>query len=97
MGSARQDRIRRRLEAWEPIARRGKRRFVIVNGMLGWGLSTGVLWAITMTALDPERSSFLVRLGLALVLFPLGGIAWGAATWSLTERFRRKHGGTAGD
>lgn len=81
----------RRLQTWEAHRARGKAHFVLVRGVLQWGVVTGILWAAAMAAmLDKD---FFSLLPIALVLFPLGGILWGAAVWSLMERKRRKHAG----
>jgi hypothetical protein len=34
---------------WEETRARGFRRFLWLHGFLGWGVTTGVLWWVTMT------------------------------------------------
>lgn len=70
-----------------------KRRFVWRHGVVGWGLSTALLWTAAMCllrALDDGltwRRAFY-QLAAALVLFPIGGYFWGLWTWGAVQRAR---------
>ena len=70
---------------WERIRRRGRRRFILVRGVLGWGVLTAVLWSALMAFLG-MGVGFLGNLAVAIVLFPIGGLAFGAWAWSIGER-----------
>lgn len=58
----------------------GRTRFILTRGVLGWGLTTGVLWSILMT-FAMEGWSLWATLPLALIVFPIGGYFWGAFMW----------------
>ncbi len=58
---------------------RGPVWFILVYGVLGWGLTTGVLFAWVLSW--EEGRSFLGALPLTLVFFPLGGLLWGFLMW----------------
>lgn len=77
---------------WEKVRAKGALRFVLLYGVLGWGVTTaivftGILWLLPGD--DPAR-----LLPLVFTLFPLGGLAWGASMWWFLERaYRRREGG----
>lgn len=74
-----------RIQRWAVTRLRGKRRFIIINGILGWGLPTGFFWCLFMWAFTPDFRPAL-SVPVALILFPLGGIAWGALIWRASEK-----------
>jgi hypothetical protein len=88
---------------WESTRERGRRRFVIVEGVLRFGLSVAVLQALTSHLLGSPGPPF-GHLALNLVLFPLAGIWFGGRVWADNERryadwrrgFGRTHATTAG-
>ena len=58
-------------------------RFVLVRGVLGWGLGTAVIYSLIMwTVLDINFGKLL----LALLIFPVCGLLWGALVWWLIDR-----------
>ncbi|MGQ8366194.1 hypothetical protein [Glaciecola sp. 1036] len=73
------------LEKWEQTRAKGKTRFVIMKGVIGWGVTTAILWSIIMAFVAPTDNLWLRPL-LALVLFPLGGIAFGHFAWQSAEK-----------
>lgn len=74
----------KQLENWARIRQRGRTRYIWLNGVLYWGLSTGVLWAVTMAAVQGwDRLPRL--LAFAVIGFPIGGIFFGLWTWKLAE------------
>jgi hypothetical protein len=70
----------------------GRETFVWRYGVLGWGVSTAILFA-AWTGYQQGWAAFLVQLPLALVLFPLTGILWGRCMWWY---FERSQGATTG-
>jgi hypothetical protein len=77
---------------WEKMRKKGFLRFVLVNGVLYWGVLTGLFFAIAMSAIDSQRDPFLRTLCLSLVAFPIGGVFWGLFVWFWTERkYLRSH------
>lgn len=59
-------------------------QYVFRFGVLGWGVPTALLFALLQCY--TQGGSFLGYLVPAIVLFPLGGIAWGHAMYKLNER-----------
>ena len=70
---------------WAVVRERGRGRYILVSGVLGWGIWTAVLWSFLMSR-GEHGKSFLFNLAFAIVGFPLGGWAWGAWMWSSMER-----------
>ena len=63
---------------------RGKWHFILVRGVLGWGVLTAALYSMFMffTVKDCNAGRVLV----AFILFPVGGIFWGAFMWWFFRR-----------
>lgn len=73
-----------RSEHWERIRRRGMVRFVLLRGVVGWGVLTAVLYTLVMHFFYPPFpwSMFpdcLVRACLFGVVF--GVVLWYAGEW----------------
>ena len=69
---------------WEQIRERGPLRFILLRGVLGWGVTTAVLWCALM-ALFTEKD-WVQLMTVALVGFPAGGVVWGTVMWFVGER-----------
>ncbi len=76
------------LARWQKIREQGPLRFIVVRGMLGWGLITAVLWCGLMMVFT-ERE-FLPLLTAALIGFPIGGLVWVGAMWFMAEKHRER-------
>lgn len=76
------------MDKWAKIREKGKQRFVLVNGVLGWGVPTAILWALLMEFLDPLENIW-VRPTIALIIFPIAGIAFGHLTWNKSEAYEK--------
>ena len=72
-------------EKWEAIRRKGKKRYLLVQGALQWGLSTGFLWAVIMVLFSRVENP-LVMFSVAMILFPIGGLLWGSLMWNWSEK-----------
>ncbi len=79
----------RQAEKWAVTRAKGRRHFILLFGVLFWGLSTAVLWAALMTAMHGPQMLPAV-LPFAAIGFPIGGYFWGALMWRLSERAYRK-------
>ena len=72
------------LARWAITRQKGKARFILVSGALGWGLTTGTLYSLLMWLVMDANLKFL--LPISLILFPVGGLLWGWCVWSFSER-----------
>lgn len=66
-------------------------RFIWRNGVLGWGVWAGLLYAAIMAYFFRGEASYLHQLFLWLCLLPLwaaGGYVYGAIMWRRANRLR---------
>jgi hypothetical protein len=63
----------------------GRRRFVLIYGVLGWGVPVAIGMALD-EATKTGLPGFLRQLAIGLVLFPLGGILFGRLLWRFMVR-----------
>jgi len=75
-----------KVERLRKIVAGGPWRFILLRGVIGWGLLTAVLFAFVMPLVDESSQTFFDRLPLALVIFPSGGVLWGAMMWYYFKR-----------
>jgi uncharacterized membrane protein YvlD (DUF360 family) len=73
------------LERWKKTRQKGREKYILVNGVLAWGIPTALVWSVTMAILQPSENIW-VRPLIALVIFPLGGIGFGYFTWNASEK-----------
>lgn len=81
--------MRNKFEKWEKIRAKGKWNYILLDGVLGWGVSTAVLFSVIFPLIDGKQS-FLHVFALSIFLFPLGGIAWGYFMWMFIEKAYEK-------
>ncbi|QGX39677.1 hypothetical protein [Permianibacter aggregans] len=81
----------KQIEKWQAVRAKGKQHFVLYHGVLGWGLWMFVVmttWnhfrAADYAWQNVEPSWFSVLLNL--IVWSIGGYAWGALTWTLSEQ-----------
>ena len=72
------------LAKWEKIRKGGLLRFVLLWGVLFWGLGTAILYSLFMSLV--AHVDFLGILPISLIAFPIGGIFFGLTVWWLSER-----------
>jgi hypothetical protein len=76
-------------EKWAATRQLGRDAFVWRYGVLGWGISTGVLFAV-VEGVQHGMQAGLVQLPIALTMFPLAGVLWGRAMWWFFERVHER-------
>ena len=75
-------------EKWSKTRRIGRNRFILIYGVLIWGITVAIFWSVIMNYL--MGWSFIPLLLGALVVFPVGGYFFGSAVWNQGEsRFER--------
>jgi hypothetical protein len=79
-------------EKWVKLSKMGRSRFVLLYGILGWGIPTAILFTL-LQSYQNGWDGFLFELIPALVIFPIGGYVWGRVMWKFLER---RHGKTSG-
>lgn len=72
-------------DKWAKFREQGRSRFVVRYGVLGWGVSTAILFSL-WNGFSEGWDGFYFKLIPALVLFPLGGYLWGRFMWWFLER-----------
>ncbi len=67
----------------QKLIAKGKWHFVIVYGVLGWGISTALLVTLIQTSIS--SSSFIEQISTALVIYPVSGLAFGFVLWMMVN------------
>ncbi len=74
---------------WEKLRRKGKKNFILVNGLLYWGFPMFIV--MTFTVNKPASGNIpLGLIGISAVIWTLGGLAFGHFTWGASERAFQK-------
>ena len=69
---------------WRKMREMGRGRYTFIYGVLLWGISSGILWAVAMSWLMGWERLPIYVIG-ALVAFPIGGVLWGRMMWRILE------------
>jgi len=71
-------------DKWSKVREKGKTHFVWFNGVLFWGILTGIMWSVVMMYVMPNKNPYSTFI-IALILFPISGY-WGSKwTWRRNE------------
>ena len=71
---------------WERTRKKGRARYVLVNGMLCWGGFMTVGMTAIQRLLHPEIFDIVRNLKVNAMVFVIGGVLFGLWTWHTTER-----------
>ena len=74
-------------ERTNPILNQSLLRFTLMQGVLKWGLGTGVLWFLIMAVWNPGGASIANLAFYSLLIFPLAGVVFGVTLWFVFRRF----------
>ncbi len=74
-----------RLRWWAKTRARGMRRFILVNGVIGWGMTSGTLFSVLIWFFNPGFNA-AACIPVALLVFALLGVIWGWISWHAMER-----------
>ena len=76
------------LKAWESTRTKGKLKFVVITGVLSWGLPMLIVMAFMH---KPFVDGFISKAAIIhYVVWPLAGVVVGLLTWYLSERQYKK-------
>ncbi|MEP0355868.1 hypothetical protein [Paraglaciecola sp.] len=67
---------------------KGAVRFILIHGVIGWGISTAILFKFIMQFKDDKP--FFDGIIEALIMFPIGGIFFGAIMWVIMRSQYKK-------
>lgn len=67
----------------QKVIAKGKWHFIILYGVLGWGISTALFFSLIQTYI--YSSSFTEQISTALVIYPLSGLGFGFVLWMMTN------------
>ena len=85
---------KQQMDKWERMRAKGKKKFILQNGVIGWGLPVAFLYTTLMTLLEHQAlvfdREFYRLLIMAVIAFPIGGIAFGLWVWEWSERAYKK-------
>lgn len=79
------------IEKWREIRGKGMLRYVLVGGVLSYGLAMFVVMTFVVNR-DKLSTSFI---GISAIAWSIGGAFFGLAMWFVQERQFRKAGGPA--
>ena len=74
---------------WELTRVKGRTRFVLTRGVLGWGVPMALVMLLKDYFFDGEALT-PVGLLISLVVFLSGGYFFGLALWALNEKSYRR-------
>jgi hypothetical protein len=83
---------------WERQRAGGLLRFMLIHGVVMWGLPTALLAAVVTEVASPlidARRTFVEQLGFNLVAMPFGGILYGWVLWNIRASQHRRWLGEA--
>jgi hypothetical protein len=73
-------------EKWAKTREMGRTKFVLLHGVLGWGVSVAVGWSVAMTAMNGKWDQFPLTFLIAIIGFPIGGYVVGRVMWAQQEK-----------
>jgi len=78
------------MRRWPAIRARGAARFILLRGLLFWGgcmfVAMSAFSAVKLGLHHPRLSAMIA---IAALLCAVGGLVWGALTWTVNERLFR--------
>jgi hypothetical protein len=78
-----------KLIRWGDTRKKGMRRFIILNGVLGYGLVMAFCTQLGMWCVSSSYNPY-VSVPIALVLFPLSGLFVGWNQWRSAEKIYKE-------
>ncbi|WP_444910220.1 hypothetical protein [Microbulbifer sp. TRSA005] len=80
---------KKHFENWSKTREKGRSKFILINGLLAWGLP--MFLVMTFIANKPDDGQWSPTfIAFSAVLWALGGLAFGYFAWGSTERAYKK-------
>lgn len=73
------------LSKWEKTRKLGKFKYILIYGVILWGIPTAVFWSFLMQYINPMDSIYYWLIP-AIFTFPIGGVFYGDFTWNRFEK-----------
>jgi len=78
------------VQRWEETRRKGKLNYILVNGLLAWGLPMFVVMTFFVLRKKDEPLR-LDMVAISAVLWTIGGLAFGLSIWTVSEKKYQKY------
>ena len=79
----------KQFDKWQKMRAKGKEKFILINGLLSWGVPMFVV--MTFVVNMPENGEMVFGLiAINALIWALGGLAFGYFTWTLSEKNYQK-------
>ena len=78
------------IQRWEETRKKGKLNYVLINGLLAWGLPMFVVMTFFVMRKrgEPLRADLVA---ISAVLWTLGGLVFGLTIWTVSEKKYQKY------
>jgi hypothetical protein len=80
----------RDLQKWEATRRKGKAKFILVSGILSWGLPMFVVMTFVVNR-QPDKPDSPTLILTSAVIWALGGALFGWVIWNMSEKKYQKY------
>lgn len=80
---------KKHFEKWSKTREKGRKNFILVNGLLAWGLPMFLVMTFFVNKPNDAQWSPIFIL-ISAVIWALGGLAFGYFVWGSTERAYKK-------
>ncbi len=78
------------LKKWEITRQKGKAKFILLNGVLAWGLPMFIVMTFFLNR-RPDQMLSLTTVFVSAIIWALGGALFGWMAWTWAERRYKKY------
>lgn len=79
----------KQFDKWRKMRVKGKRNYILINGLLSWGLPMFIVMTFLVNKPDDGHMS-LAMIAINALIWALGGLAFGYFTWYASEKSYQK-------
>ncbi|MCP8616008.1 hypothetical protein [Salirhabdus salicampi] len=82
---------------WRKTRQKGMKQFILIHGVLGWGVPTGILFMFIQhhwtngSGTPIDLSNTPLKTIFVLIIFMLAGTLFGRVMWDVNEKHYHKH------